>query len=410
MKKDKMVDVVVVGGGISGTMAAIAAARQGRKTLLIERYGALGGMATLGLVQPITTWGINDTYVIGGTGKLILENLALKDSQATTAMSTYGPTCDAEYLKKELEDIAIENGVTLLYHTWVKSVEMKSSDVISHITAFSKSGDFNIYGRVFIDATGDGDICAFAGVPFESSESSEGQQAMTLMMIVSGIDQDRILKREEMQEIWNKHRVNTRQLTLFWHPRRGSTYVNMTSISSLNGLDPDDLTKAEIECRKQAWGILDVFRNHMPGFENAYIEQTASSLGVRETRRIKGQYILSADDVLSSKEFGDSIARASCPIDIHPRNNQPAVYQVLKKSYSIPYRTLITNEISNLIATGRCISTDQEAHSSVRRMAPGFALGEAAGIAADLSLEDEDVRNISVDQLQSILKSYGGII
>ena len=405
-----MFDVVVIGGGISGTMAAIASARQGSKTLLIERYGALGGMATSGLVQPITTWGINDTYVISGTGKHILENLASKHDQAATAMSTYGPTCDAEYLKKELEDISIENGVSLLYHTWVRSVEMKSPDVISHITAFSKIGDFNIYGKVFIDATGDGDICANAGVPFESSEDNEGQQAMTLMMIVSGIDQDRILEREEMQEIWDKHRVNSRQLTLFWHPRKGSTYVNMTSLSSLNGLDPADLTKATIECRKQAWDILNVFRIYMPGFENAYIEQTAPTLGIRETRRIKGQYILSADDVLSSREFDDSIARASCPIDIHPRNNEPAVYQVLKKSYSIPYRTLISNEISNLIATGRCISTDQEAHSSVRRMAPGFALGEAAGIAAALSLENNDVRTISVKQLQSILKSYKGII
>lgn len=410
MSKDVKFDIVVIGGGISGTMAAIASARQGSKTLLIERYGALGGMATSGLVQPITTWGINDSYVISGTGKKILENMASKHDQAATAMSTYGPTCDAEYLKKELEDIAIENGVSLLYHTWVRSVEMKSTDVISHITAFSKNGDFNIYGKVFIDATADGDICAFAGVPFESSEDSEGQQAMTLMMIVSGIDQDRILDREKMQEIWDKHRVNSRQLTLFWHPRKGSTYVNMTSISSLNGLDPTDLTKATIECRKQAWDILDVFRNYMPGFENAYIEQTAPTLGIRETRRIKGQYILSADDVLSGREFDDSIARASCPIDIHPRNNEPAVYQVLKKSYSIPYRALTTNEISNLIATGRCISTDQEAHSSVRRMGPGFALGEAAGIAAALALENNDVRNISINQLQTILKSYNGII
>ena len=210
MSKDVKFDIVVIGGGISGTMAAIASARQGSKTLLIDRYGALGGMATSGLVQPITTWGINDSYVISGTGKKILENMASKHDQAATAMSTYGPTCDAEYLKKELEDIAIENGVSLLYHTWVRSVEMKSTDVISHITAFSKNGDFNIYGKVFIDATADGDICAFAGVPFESSEDSEGQQAMTLMMIVSGIDQDRILDREKMQEIRDKHKVNSR--------------------------------------------------------------------------------------------------------------------------------------------------------------------------------------------------------
>jgi len=410
MLQNNIFDVVVIGGGISGTMAAIASSRQGCKTLLIERYGALGGMATLGLVQPITTWGINDTYAIGGTGKQFLEKMRTKDNRAATAMSTYGPTCDAEYLKKELENAAIESGVTLLYHTWVRSVEMKSPDVISHIIACSKNGDFTIHGKVYIDATGDGDICAYAGVPFESSEDKQGQQAMTLMMIISGIDKDRCLEREKMQEIWQRHRVSPREVCFFWHPRKDSAYFNMTSMSSLNGLDPLDLTKATIECRKQAWEILNVFRNHMPGFEEAYIEQTAPTIGVRETRRIKGQYVLTADDVLSSREFEDSIARASCPIDIHPRNDEPAVYQVLEKSYSIPYRILVTNEVSNLIATGRCVSTDQEAHSSVRRMAPGFALGEAAGVAAALSLETMDVRNISIAQLQDILKRYNCIL
>lgn len=409
MVKDKVFDVVVVGGGISGVMAAISAAREGFDTILIERYGNLGGMATSGLVQPITTWGTKGEYVVAGTGKKILEDMAEKYSHGATPMTTYGPTCDSEYLKRELETLAIESGVTLLYHTWIREIVMESEDRISHLVALSKAGEFNVHGRVFIDGTGDGDICAFAGVPFESSVDGEGQQAMTMMMVISGIDKDRCLKHEEMQEIWKDFKDRTRDVCLFWHPREDSAYFNMTSISSLDGLNPMHLTEATIECRRQAWAIIDVFNKNMPGFENAYIEQTAPTIGVRETRRIKGQYILTTDDVLAARDFEDSIARASCPIDIHPRNNEPAVYKILEESYGIPYRTLITNEISNLIATGRCISTDQAAHSSVRRMAPGFALGEAAGIGAALAVDSKDVRTISVGKLQEILKSYNGI-
>lgn len=403
-------DVVVAGGGISGTMAAVAAAREGRKTLLIERYAALGGMGTIGLVQPITTWGIKGKYVVGGTGKKILQKIASYNSHAATEMSLYGPVCDSEYLEMELETMCLDNGVSLLYYGWIRDIVKDKNDHIDKLNVLTKQGDLEIQGKVYVDATGDGDLCAFAGVPYETLAQTEGQQGMTLMMIVSGIQTELCPSLDRMNEIREKFGVNNRKVCFFHHPRKGSAYFNMTEVHGMDGLKAADLTKATIQCRKQAWEILKIFKENIPGFENAYIEQTASTLGVRETRRIKGMYILNLEDVKSGRNFEDVIARASCPVDVHFRNDGKAIYYPLEKSYAIPYRSLITREMSNVIATGRCISTDQAAHSSVRRMAPGFALGEAAGIAASMASYIGDVRKITVSQLQEKLKRYGAIL
>jgi hypothetical protein len=403
-------DVVVVGGGISGTMAAIAAAREGAKTLLVEKHAALGGMATLGLVQPITTWGLNDRFAIGGTGKKILENLHSRNKRAATEVNCYGPTCDTEYLKYELENLAIDSGVNLLYHTYINDVKMQCDDSIDYLRAFSKKGEFLIHGSTYIDATGDGDIAAFSGIPFNTGKEEGGQMGITLMMIISGIDVSRCPAREEMAKIWEEYKVSPRQVCFFWHPREGSAYFNMSEVAGMDGLDPVDLTTAVVECRKQCWDIFEVFKRYIPGFENSYIEQTAPAIGVRETRRIIGQHVLSREDIDNSRHFEDVIARASCPVDIHLRKGDKGEYYTLKKSYGIPYRSLITEKVSNLIVTGRSISTDQAAQSSVRRMAPGFALGEAAGIAAVLSKENGDVRSINIKKLQDMLKGYGAIL
>ena len=398
-------EVAVAGGGIAGTMAAIAAAREGRKTLLIERYAALGGMGTLGLVQPITMWGIRNRYVIGGTGKKILESLAARPDCAATPVSFYGPSCDAEHLKYELEKRALAAGVELLYHTWITGVE-KQGDRISALKIFSKAGAASVTARTVIDATGDADIAACSGVPFDI-----GSQGISLMFLVSGIDPDRCPPRAEIGELYAAHKVGYSGLALFWHPRRDTAYFNVTEVEGLDVLDPRDLTKATIQCRQQAWEILAVMQRHVPGFEQAYIAQTASALGVRESRRIRGQYALTLQEAEAGAHFEDAIARASCPVDIHgSQEGGRGEYRSLKQSYAIPYRCLVTREIPNLIVTGRCISADHGAHSSLRRMAPGFALGEAAGIAGALACETDDARGIDVQALQRKLRSYDAIL
>lgn len=403
--RDRVYDVVVAGGGISGTMAAVAAAREGCKTLLVERYGALGGMGTLGLVQPITMWGIRGQYVIGGTGKAILEQLAEQHPEAATPMAHYGPACDAEYLKMTLETLALDHGVTLLYHTWITGVE-KAGDRLAALQLFAKDGASTVQGQVFVDATGDADVSAFAGVPFD-----EGSQGMSLMVLVSGIDRDRCPERQEISKIYGEHRVGYSGLALFWHPRKDTAYFNVTEVEGLSALDPEDLTQATIACRKQAWGVLGVVRDHIPGFEQAYIAQIAPAVGVRESRRIRGRYVLNLADVDSGRHFEDVVARASCPIDIHgSESNGKGEYRGLKQSYAIPYRSLVTDDAPNLIVTGRCISADHAAHSSLRRMAPGFALGEAAGVAAALAAPGGNAPDVSVGKLQNILRGYGAVL
>ncbi|HEY3417001.1 MAG TPA: FAD-dependent oxidoreductase [Armatimonadota bacterium] len=403
--ESSLFDVVVVGGGIAGVMAAIAAAREGKATLLLERYLALGGMATLGLVQPITIWGgARNAYVIAGTGKRLLEDMAARDPHAATAMTPYGPTCDAEYLKMMLEQQAMAAGVTLLYDMRVHGVE-KDGDRITGLRAITKDGDIALRGKVFIDATGDADVAAFAGVPCD-----EDRQGITLMFIMAGIDRSRCPDGTVIQDTWVKHRVmGYRGSVLFWHPRPDAAYVNMTEIDGRNGLRATDLTYCTVECRKQAWEILEVYRKYIPGFEHAYIEQTAPALGVRETRRIRGIHRLVAAEVLENTPFPDVIARAACPLDIHGSDGQSR-YTRLERSYGIPYRSLITNEIANLIVTGRCISADHTAHSSLRRMAPGFALGEAAGIAAACATSLGHVREVPITSLQARILHYGGML
>ncbi len=398
-------DVIVAGGGIAGSMAAIAAAAEGCRTLLIERYTALGGMATLGLVQPISMWGKRKQYVIGGRGRKMLEDLHGVNEDAATAMSYYGPTCDAEHLKKLLETRALEEGVELLYHTWIMEAE-RDSDRIAGLRAVSKAGTMELFARIVIDATGDADVAAAGGVPFD-----EDSQGMTLMFILSGIDRENCPSKDEMKEIWENNKVGYRKLALFWHPRGDSVYMNVTELEGLSGLNPWDLTQCTIECRKQAWRILEVMQKHMPGFENAYISQTAPALGVRESRRIRGRYILTKDDVLSGADFRDTIARAGCPVDVHgSKNGGVGEYGSVNRSYGIPYRCLTVDSVRNLIVTGRPISADHIAHSSLRRMAPGFALGEAAGVAAAMAVREGDATKLPVDELRSMLQGYGAVL
>jgi len=399
-------DVIVAGGGISGSMAAIAAAREGANALLVERYAALGGMATLGLVQPITTWGIGGQYVIAGTGKRLLEEMIEQHTRSATEMSHYGPSCDAEHLKRMLERTALDHGVRILYHAWITGVATEG-DRITGLRIVSKSGEGELRGGVVVDATGDGDIAAFAGVP-----ADVGSQGITLMFHVTGIDRDRCPERTEIAEIYREAGpVNYRMLAMFWAPQPGSAYMNVTEVEHHDALDVEGLTDATIACREQAWQVLEILRDNVPGFEDAWITQTAPALGVRESRHVRGLYTLTGEDAEAGRDFEDTIARASCPVDIHGSDNEgKGTYHGLKRSYSVPWRSLVTPEYANLVLTGRCLSADPVAHSSVRRMGPGFALGEAAGIGAAQTVAHGDARALPIDPLQARLRLFGAIL
>jgi hypothetical protein len=183
-------------------------------------------------------------------------------------------------------------------------------------------------------------------------------------------------------------------------------------VEHVDVLDAADLTRATIACRREAWQVLDVVRQHIPGFEHAYIAETASALGVRESRRLQGVHVLTGDEACAGADFPDTIARASCPVDIHgSAEGGKGVYHGLKQSYGIPYRSLIADGFPNLLVAGRPISADHAAHSSLRRMAPGFAIGEAAGIAAAMAAKgDGNVHAVPVPDLQAALRAYDAIL
>jgi hypothetical protein len=321
-------------------------------------------------------------------------------------MNLYGPCCDSEYLKFHLEGLALEHGVTLLYHTWVTGVKMHDGRV-DRMEAISKGGPVTLRAETVVDATGDADVAAAAGVPYDV-----GQQGISLMVLVAGIDRQACPDGSVIRETYARHKVGYRQLALFWHPRPDSAYLNVTEVEGLNPLHPRDLTDATVVCRQQAWQILDILRKHVPGFENAYIAQTAPALGVRESRRIRGNHILTVDDAFEDVPFEDTIARASCPIDIHGSTHDGrGDYATLKHSYGIPFRCLVSNTVGNLIVTGRPISADHATHSSLRRMGPGFALGEAAGMAAALASSRHcDVTAVPPALLRDSLRRYGAIL
>ncbi len=397
-----MYDVIVAGGGMSGVMAAVAAAREQRRVCLLERGFMLGGMATSGLVQPITCWGRSTSdgvkYVIGGTGRDFLSRLHEKNPGLATAMSTYGPVLDSEFLKLELERLVLAHNIDLFYGIMLCGA--KSQDgTIQSIQCCSNQGIHEFSAARYIDATGD---CALANAA--GADCFIEKQGISLMFILGGVNKEELFA-SPYQEIWKTHRGNNyRSATVFNHPREHTLCLNMTEVDAADGLAPEALAKTTCTCREQAWEILRVFREFVPGCTHAYIEQTAPSLGVRESRRIRGEYFLTGEYVTSGKEFPDTVARSSCPIDIHGTS---LLYSGLKKSFAIPFRSLIPCPIRNLLVTGRGISADHVAHSSLRRMAPGMALGEAAGIAATLA---DDNSKVDISRLQTKLEEYGAIL
>ncbi|NOU91727.1 FAD-dependent oxidoreductase [Paenibacillus sp. LMG 31456] len=435
------VDVVVAGGGPSGFAAALASARSGATTLLIERYGFLGGVGTNSLVAGFAS-GFHDgeRLIIGGIYQQLREALYLKGALLKTDnYEPFDPDALAFYYMKTL----IDAGVELRLHTLVTDVVMQG-DRLEAIIVESKSGRQAIRAKAFVDATGDGDVSARAGVSYEIGRPRDGlMQPVSLMFALGGVNADQLVKEVEPIEgaPFNRHisgmnhmifesqeeRVTKAKLEgyLFNVPRKdiaiGWTlpgrpdvvYLNMARIQQVNGTNVEDLTRAEIEGRYQVEEALRFFRDCMPGFKNSYLQRVACQAGVRESRRIKGAYTLTEQDVLGLKQFDDVVAQAHYMIDIHdPQGNGTHIVHLNKgTSYDIPYRCLLPDKVSNLLVAGRCISATHEAFSSLRVMSISIALGEAAGTAAALSVKLRLAPGeLSVATLQNDLLAHGAIL
>lgn len=424
--KTKKYDVIVCGGGPSGVAAALAAGRQGLKTLLVERYGFCGGMSTAALVNPWCGHEFTDPAtgnngsLIGGIFKEVVEWMHARGGYG----SLLSPAAfDDELLKHAYDSLLTAAGVEIQYHSYLKAVNA-TNKVINAIELFSKEGSVVCTANYFIDCSGDGDLAAMAGVPFDFGRPEDGlTQAMTVSFRMANVDKTEMLatrnirKARGLVEPYFQQALRSGALHypyrpfihFYDYPRPGILHFNMTRINRVSGLSVADLTTAEIEGRRQAFIMGDWLIKNVPYFKNAFLEKVACQVGVRETRHINGRYRIEQEDILNAQQFDDGIARSRYFIDIHNPTGAHDVQQkkgttgTLNKSfgppdgkyYEVPYRSLVVEGYGNLIVACRALSASHEAAAAVRVMATMHGIGEAAGIAVGIAKEG----NISLDEL-----------
>lgn len=392
------VDVVVAGGGPAGVAAAVSAARNGAKTLLIERYGHLGGLATGGLVICLVE---TERYGFGICKEVVerlLENEAAKIIKPTDkpriwmegTSLTGAEACifDPEILKYVFSKMVSESGANLLLHSLIVK-SLTDNGKVQGLIIEGKSGRKTVIGKVFVDATGDGDLAALSGAPFNVGRHPWG---INLEFRIGNVDVRRAMKwREDNPELYRKlmKRLKAEVGTVGWE---ATLYENVVwghgpRFYDVDGLDVRDLTRVEVESCIQIVAALKFFKKHIPGFEKAFILDIASQIGVRETRRIIGEYILTKEDEMTGRDFNDNIARGI---------------------FGIPYRCLIPKKVDGLLVAGRCISTTHEAQGAIRNIPPCMITGQAAGTAAALSAKEKvNPRELNIDLLKEALRKQG---
>lgn len=442
MKNRYEYDVVIIGGGPAGAVASIAAARSGCSVLLVEQNGYLGGMLTMAGTGPQMTFHAGDTQVVKGIPDEIVcrlkeKSFSLGHMEDFVGYASSVTPFDVEGLKLVLETMAREAGVHLLYHTVYTGCTTENDKIVS-VRLYSKNGFFDVFATTFIDCSADADLATHAGVPsVYGRESDHLAQPMTMNIRVTDVDRDKMIQyvqdnRQDMLDTIPFDRLKDlpragiqgayslirhakeagefhidRDMVLCFETNTpGELILNMSRIIKRSAIDPFDLTEAEIEGRRQAHEIVDFLRKYIPGFERCRILTTGPHIGIRESRKIDGIYKLKADDLLGNTMFPDAIAMGGYPIDIHSPDGETMKHRKLMPGswYSIPYRCLITNQVSNLIVAGRCISATHEACAAIRVTPIVMAIGQAAGTAAAQSITaGQDANKLDMIQLRKKL-------
>lgn len=420
-------DTAVIGGGFSGFAAAISAAREGLKVILIEKGNCMGGAASNCLVQPFMPYvaDINGEAVLLSRGifEEITDNFKKMysdiDGVEITEKSLF--LFNEEYMKVIFNQMAEEAGVTLLYHSYIIGAEMENSRVKS-VKCSSTSGCFDIEADYFIDATGDANLAYICGYPFRLGRDSDNLcQPMTLCFRIANVDNDicKNIPHDQINELYKRLQkdgkiTNPRENVLIFPTLTdGVLHFNTTRIVKLNPTEPFDLTKAEIIARKQVMEIYLMLKRNIPGFENCKLIMTAPEIGIRESRMIVGEYTLTGEIMKSCKIFDDAIALGNYGIDIHSPDGTGTSYYFFKPGeyYTIPYRCLIPKNSENLLVAGRCISVDHEAQASMRIMPIVCTVGEAAGTAAAIAFKSgKNVSDIDITLLRKTLKDNGAAV
>ncbi|MDA3955762.1 FAD-dependent oxidoreductase [Oceanispirochaeta sp.] len=448
MKND--FDLIIVGGGISGAIAGISAARENIKTLIIDQNGFLGGMLTGAGVGPMMTFHSGSEQVIQGiTGELIdrlkKENLSPGHLFDTTGYTYTVTPFDLEGMKWALESMFLEAGGHLLYHTMLADVQLDSG-MIQSLTICNKGGLSTIKGSYYIDATGDADLSAWSGVECTKGRESDGMsQPLTMKVRMYGVDMSKVRgyihshpeefprlkgdtsiidKAERLsiggfvQTLKNARASGdftfTREDILFFETNNpGEVIINTSRITGLDSTNPFDLSKGEVEGRKQAHELARFFRKYISGFENAVLEFTGPSIGIRSSRQIEGLYRITKDDILEGRKFEDAVVCNGYPIDVHSPTGEDTFSSHLAWGdyYTIPYRALVNKLVGNLITVGRCISGDFEAQAAFRTTPGAGAIGHAGGAASVIAVRSKkSFAELDYKEIQDLLRKQNAFL
>ena len=436
------VDVLVVGAGPAGVMAACAAAGQGLRVMLIESRGYVGGNLTIGL--PILGFlGRKGNQVIKGLPQAFIDRM-----RARGAASEHKPCrnhvsltiIEPEAAKDELLGMLHDAGVELLMYVFCSDV-IKEGDDVKGVIIESKEGREAILARTVIDCTGDGDVAWRAGVECHKGGADGGMQPPTLMFSMKGVDmpalRDAIVNhpdefdmdvmppeqfrtgkfitvgfRKKIQEARAAgYEIPVARTILITGMAEDEIWVNMSRVCGVDSTDPASYTEGELEARRQTYEVERYLRDYIPGFRNAWRDKVAAFMGIRESRVIVGRYVLTADDIVSCRRFDDAIGVASYPVDIHHSHGDDCTMVWCEDCYDLPYRMLVPEKVGNLLVAGRCASMTHEAMASARVMSSCMAMGEAAGRAARSAIaEGVPVADVDVDAVRKELADTGAYL
>jgi hypothetical protein len=445
---DEQADVLVVGGGSAGIAAATAAARNGARTVLVEKYGFLGGTSTAGLVGPFMTSYSADGRepVVGGIFQEVVDRMAATGGAIDPGKTEAGEKWAAyiklghahvtpvhpEALKVAAMETVVEAGARLMLHTsFVDVIHADGADRLDGIVVLTKAGLRALPATIVVDCSADADVALRAGVPTRSGRESDGKMMpATMFFRIGGVDDDaveafaheheRLHPGERLYECIvqeararNQFPVPREYLNIYREPEPGVWRANITRLHDIDGTDPEHLTRAEIEGRRQVMKVFAFMRERCPGLEQARLLEVAAQIGIRETRRIEGLYTLTGEDVLQGVRFDDAIARCAYPIDIHDPTGTRGKLIGLEAAgyYEIPYRCLVPVRVDNLLVAGRCLSATHEAAASARVIPPVYAMGQAAGTAAALcARERQRPRDLDGRRLRETLRTQGALV
>jgi len=425
-------EVAVLGGGPAGIAAAVAAARAGRRTLLIERYGFLGGMGTAAGVTNFCGLHANVHgemhRVVQGIASDLLARIDRLDGLNKPHLilgKIFAQAYDTAAYKIAADDLLGTHKVDVLFHALGAGVAMQDPARVDALFVETRAGRQAVRAGIFIDCSGDGDLAAWAGAPYEVGDNHGHMLYPSMMFRLNGIDPAKagdawrtIPQLMEKAEAKGTHKFPRKGAIVRPQRHDAEWRVNFTQLKrddggAINGLEPDDLTRGEIDGRRQALAAFEFLRT-VPGFEKAYIVDLPPQLGIRETRRIVGAYQLSGEDVLNCASFDDAIGVNAWPLEQHVAGNVEWSWPPIPQSRGfnhLPYRMMLPQRPGNLLVAGRCASMTREGHSAARVSGGCFVMGEAAGAAAHLALAgNTTVAKIDVAELQGLLEAQGAYL